>query len=43
MKIHQPKMTIPPSQNGFSKKALGDIEILHTDTLIKEVKDAIFF
>ncbi|KAG8635764.1 protein EMSY-LIKE 3 isoform X3 [Manihot esculenta] len=29
---------IPLSQNGIGKKALGDIEILHTDTLIKEVE-----
>ncbi|CAH2072884.1 unnamed protein product [Thlaspi arvense] len=26
------------AQNGIGKKALGDIEILHTDTLIKEVE-----
>lgn len=32
MKTQQPK-----TQNGIGKKALGDIEILHTDTLIKEV------
>lgn len=32
MKTQQPK-----TQNGIAKKALGDIEILHTDTLIKEV------
>ena len=25
------------AQNGIGKKALGDIELLHTDTLIKEV------
>ena len=24
-------------QNGIGNKALGDIELLHTDTLIKEV------
>ena len=32
-------MKIQPhrAQNGIGKKALGDIEILHTDTLIKEV------
>ncbi|KAA8525102.1 hypothetical protein F0562_007034 [Nyssa sinensis] len=34
----QPKKDFPPSQNGIGKKALGDIEILHTDTLIKEVE-----
>ncbi|CAK9166697.1 unnamed protein product [Ilex paraguariensis] len=28
----------PQLQNGVGKKALGDIEILHTDTLIKEVE-----
>ncbi|EOX96769.1 Emsy N Terminus/ plant Tudor-like domains-containing protein isoform 5, partial [Theobroma cacao] len=27
-----------PSQNGIGKKALDDIQILHTDTLIKEVE-----
>ena len=32
MKIQQHK-----AQNGVGKKALGDIEILRTDTLIKEV------
>uniref|UniRef100_A0A5B6ZYV3 ENT domain-containing protein n=1 Tax=Davidia involucrata TaxID=16924 RepID=A0A5B6ZYV3_DAVIN len=35
----QPKKDFPPSQNGIGKKALGDIEILHTDTLIKEVEN----
>ncbi|XP_059656951.1 protein EMSY-LIKE 3-like isoform X2 [Cornus florida] len=30
-----------PSQNGIGKKALGDIEILHTDTLIEEVEKVI--
>lgn len=33
----QSKKDFPPAQNGIGKKALGDIEILHTDTLIKEV------
>ncbi|KAL1199102.1 Protein EMSY-LIKE 3 [Cardamine amara subsp. amara] len=33
MKSQQPK-----TQNGIGKKALGDIEILHTDALIKEVE-----
>lgn len=33
LKTQQPK-----AQNGIGKKALGDIEILHTDTLIKEVR-----
>ncbi|KAF8118154.1 hypothetical protein N665_0006s0147 [Sinapis alba] len=33
MKIQQHK-----AQNGIGKKALGDIEILHTDTLIKEIE-----
>ncbi|KAJ4827166.1 hypothetical protein Tsubulata_025822 [Turnera subulata] len=32
------KKDFPLSQNGIGKKALGDIEILHTDTLIKEVE-----
>lgn len=31
------KKDFPLSQNGIRKKALSDIEILHTDTLIKEV------
>ncbi|CAN6805860.1 unnamed protein product [Brassica oleracea var. botrytis] len=33
-------MKIQPhkAQNGIGKKALGDIEILHTDTLIKEIE-----
>ncbi|XP_031267308.1 protein EMSY-LIKE 3 isoform X1 [Pistacia vera] len=34
----QLKKDFPLSQNGIRKKALGDIEILHTDTLIKEVE-----
>ncbi|XP_021634424.1 protein EMSY-LIKE 3 isoform X4 [Manihot esculenta] len=34
----QSRKDIPLSQNGIGKKALGDIEILHTDTLIKEVE-----
>ncbi|KAI9194481.1 hypothetical protein LWI28_006403 [Acer negundo] len=34
----QSKKDFPLSQNGVGKKALGDIEILHTDTLIKEVE-----
>ncbi|OVA20872.1 EMSY N-terminal [Macleaya cordata] len=34
----QSKKDFPPSQNGIGKKALDDIEILHTDTLIKEVE-----
>ncbi|KAJ6840365.1 protein EMSY-LIKE 3-like isoform X1 [Iris pallida] len=36
LKNHSRK-TFPP-QNGIGKKALRDIEILHTDTLIKEVE-----
>lgn len=32
------KKNMPLSQNGIGRKALGDIEILHTDTLIKEVE-----
>ncbi|KAK9273872.1 hypothetical protein L1049_018684 [Liquidambar formosana] len=34
----QSKKDFQPSQNGIGKKASGDIEILHTDTLIKEVE-----
>lgn len=33
----KPKKGFPLSQNGIGKKPLGDIEILHTETLIKEV------
>jgi hypothetical protein len=33
----QSKKDFPSSQNGIGKKAMGDIEIVHTDTLIKEV------
>ncbi|CAL1409467.1 unnamed protein product [Linum trigynum] len=33
-----PKREFPLPQNGTGKKALGDIEILHTETLIKEVE-----
>ena len=33
----QTKRDFPPSQNGNAKKSTGDIEILHTETLIKEV------
>ena len=38
-------MKIQPhkAQNGIGKKALGDIEILHTDTLIKEVFIQVFW
>ncbi|KAJ6799904.1 protein EMSY-LIKE 3-like isoform X1 [Iris pallida] len=32
------KKTFPPSQNGIGKKGLGDIEILHTEILLKEVE-----
>ncbi|KAF5937182.1 hypothetical protein HYC85_024688 [Camellia sinensis] len=35
----QSKKVFPPSQNGIGKK--GDIEILHTDTLVKEVEKVI--
>ena len=31
------KTQLHKAQNGIGKKALGDIELLHTDTLIKEV------
>ncbi|PON48826.1 Agenet- EMSY domain containing protein [Parasponia andersonii] len=35
----QPKKDFPlQQQNGIGKKGMGDIEILHTDTLIKEVE-----
>ncbi|XVF04614.1 hypothetical protein REPUB_Repub05bG0099400 [Reevesia pubescens] len=34
----QAKKDFPLTQNGVGKKVLGDIEILHTDTLIKEVE-----
>ncbi|KDP25135.1 hypothetical protein JCGZ_22670 [Jatropha curcas] len=37
MKGHSRK-DFPLSQNGIGKKAMGDIEILHTDSLIKEVE-----
>nr|DAD42212.1 TPA_asm: hypothetical protein HUJ06_000442 [Nelumbo nucifera] len=33
-----PKKDFPPSQNGIGKKSSDDIEILHTETLIKEVE-----
>ncbi|CAN0902008.1 Protein EMSY-LIKE 3 [Linum grandiflorum] len=33
-----PKREFPLSQNGTGKKTIGDIEILHTETLIKEVE-----
>ncbi|CAL9125427.1 unnamed protein product [Musa acuminata var. zebrina] len=35
---NQAKKQFPPSQNGIGKKRAGDIEILHTETLIKEVE-----
>ncbi|KAJ8638111.1 hypothetical protein MRB53_012378 [Persea americana] len=35
---NQTKKDFPPSQNGLGKKSADDIEILHTDTLIKEVE-----
>uniref|UniRef100_A0A5B6ZMA1 ENT domain-containing protein n=1 Tax=Davidia involucrata TaxID=16924 RepID=A0A5B6ZMA1_DAVIN len=34
----QSKKDFPPSQNGVGKKVSDDIQILHTDTLIKEVE-----
>ena len=37
MKV-QPKKDFTLSQKGGRKKATNDIEILHTDTLIKEVQ-----
>lgn len=33
----QSRKDFPPSQNGIGKKAPDDIQLLHTDTLIKEV------
>lgn len=33
----QSRKDILPSQNGIGKKGPDDIQILHTDTLIKEV------
>ncbi|XP_008782873.1 protein EMSY-LIKE 3 isoform X5 [Phoenix dactylifera] len=35
---NQSKKDFAPSQNGIGKKRADDIEILHTDTLIKEVE-----
>jgi hypothetical protein len=32
------RMQQPKTQNGIGKKALGEIEILHTETLLKEVE-----
>ncbi|KAK4758146.1 hypothetical protein SAY87_019447 [Trapa incisa] len=37
----QAKKGVPSSQNGIGKKAQGDIQILHTDTLVKEVEKVI--
>lgn len=34
----QPKKTLPLPQNGIGRKGLTDIQLLHTDTLIKEVE-----
>jgi hypothetical protein len=34
----QSKKDFSLTKNGVAKKAMGDIEILHTDTLIKEVR-----
>lgn len=31
----------PPSQNGVGKKGSDDIQLLHTETLIKEVARAL--
>lgn len=33
----QSRKDFPPSQNGIGKKSLDDIQLLHTDSLIKEV------
>lgn len=35
----QSKKDLLPAQNGIGKKALDDIQILHTDTLVKEVTE----
>uniref|UniRef100_A0A0C9S913 TSA: Wollemia nobilis Ref_Wollemi_Transcript_9823_2053 transcribed RNA sequence n=1 Tax=Wollemia nobilis TaxID=56998 RepID=A0A0C9S913_9CONI len=37
-KGQQPRKDFGPSQNGIGKKVAGDIEILHTETLLKEVE-----
>ncbi|XP_019187062.1 PREDICTED: protein EMSY-LIKE 3-like isoform X1 [Ipomoea nil] len=34
----QSRKDFPPSQNGIGKKGMDDIQLLHTDTLIKEVE-----
>ncbi|EYU42240.1 hypothetical protein MIMGU_mgv1a007277mg [Erythranthe guttata] len=34
----QPRKGFPPSQNGVGKQGADDIQLLHTDTLIKEVE-----
>ncbi|KMT07347.1 hypothetical protein BVRB_6g149740 [Beta vulgaris subsp. vulgaris] len=34
----QPKKILPLPQNGIGRKGLTDIQLLHTDTLIKEVE-----
>ncbi|KAJ9563241.1 hypothetical protein OSB04_008401 [Centaurea solstitialis] len=34
----QTRKDFPPSQNGIGKKGIDDIQLLHTDTLIKEVE-----
>lgn len=36
------RMQQPKTQNGIGKKALGEIEILHTETLLKEVIIQVF-
>lgn len=33
------KKDVPLSQNGIVRKKTGDIRILHTETLIKEVRN----
>ncbi|KAL8260928.1 hypothetical protein R6Q59_024977 [Mikania micrantha] len=37
----QSKKEVPPKENGMAKKPLNSIEILHTDTLVKEL-DKVF-
>lgn len=34
----QSRKEYPPSQNDLGKKSLNDLQLLHTDSLIKEVR-----
>ena len=38
----QSRKDFQPSQNGIGKKGSDEIQILHTDTLIKEVRESSF-